>query len=328
MRSHLAAALIVVVSCQTATPSVTGSPAPPGTDAIRSIAVATATVVAWRRLADIPTPRSEVAAAAAAGRIYIIGGFGGGTIVERYDPGTDRWDRGPSLPIAVDHAMAASVGARTVYVFGGYANGRATARSFRLQLGADRWEEIAPMPAPRAAAAAVARGDKVYLVGGADGDRLVAPTWIYETAADAWRTGAAIPTPRDHLAGADLDAKVCAVGGRRLSLTSNLPTLECYDTGGDTWEKLADAPTPRGGVGAAVIGETRLVFVGGEQPQGTFQEVEIFDARTRSWSRGPDLPAPRHGVGVAAIGATVYVMTGGPRPGGSQTVICEALDLR
>ncbi|HEX9899108.1 MAG TPA: kelch repeat-containing protein, partial [Candidatus Methylomirabilis sp.] len=47
----------------------------------------------WRRGGDAPTPRSEVAAAVLGGKIYIVGGFGGGTggLVEVYDPATDRW---------------------------------------------------------------------------------------------------------------------------------------------------------------------------------------------------------------------------------------------
>jgi len=75
-----------------------------------------------------------------------------------------------------------------------------------------------------------------------------------------------------------------------------------------------------------VVGR-RLFFIGGEQPSGTFKEVEIYDAATRTWSRGPDLPTPRHGIGVAAVGSTVYVLSGGPTPGGSQTPVCEALTV-
>ena len=119
----------------------------------------------WRRVADIPTPRSEIATAASQqqGRIFVIGGAGGPDRVERYDPATDRWDRGADLPIGVDHAMAAAVeglqssAPQGVFVFGGYlAGGNATPRSFRFDPAAARWEEIAPMPGPRAAGAAVA----------------------------------------------------------------------------------------------------------------------------------------------------------------------------
>ena len=123
-----------------------------------------------------------------------------------------------------------------------------------------------------------------------------------------------------------LAGRVCAIGGRKLSLTTNLATFECYDPDADRWEAMPDAPTARGGVGADAVGP-RLVFVGGEQPSGTYREVEMYDSATRAWSRLPDLPNPRHGIGVVAVGRTIYVMTGGPTPGGSQTPISEAIDL-
>jgi non-specific serine/threonine protein kinase len=337
-------ATALLVACQ---PAVSApSAAPTGTTAT---AGATAAAAAWRRIADIPTARSEVAAAVSEqqSRVYVIGGFGGPERVERYDAAADRWDRAPDLPIRVDHAMAAaseglqSAAPQGVFVFGGYESGRATARSFRFNADAARWEEIAPMPGPRAAAAAVAWGASIFIVGGADEGRLIAPTYEYNVIAREWRTVAAIPTPRDHLAAVNLSGKVCAVGGRRLSLASNLAAFECYAPGTDTWERMPDAPTARGGVGAAAF-DSRVYFIGGEQPSGTFREVEIFDSRTNAWRRGPDLPTARHGLGVVVAPATkaldgagnvirasarLLVLTGGPTPGGSQTAVCEAIDL-
>ena len=225
--------------------------------------------------------------------------------------------------------MAAGIdtqGVPGLYVFGGNANGAATARSFRF-FGAEGWREIAPMPAPRAQGAAVAIGSKIYVLGGADGDRLVSPTYAYDSASDRWATVAPIPTPRDHLGAAALGGRVCAVGGRRLSLLQNLATFECYDVTADRWERMPDAPTARGGIGAAAVAG-RLVVAGGEQPLGTFKEVEAFDAATGRWSRLPDLPNPRHGLGVVALGNTILVLSGGPTPGASQTPVCEALDVR
>jgi N-acetylneuraminic acid mutarotase len=282
--------------------------------------------LAWRRIPDIPTGRSEVAATVFRNEVYVIGGFGGARVVEIFDG--QRWRRGPDLPLGVDHPMAAAVDEASgagVYVFGGNA-GAPTARSFRLAPGATAWSEIAAMPGPRSQAAAAAQGRFIYVVGGYDGQRLVAPTYAYEANADRWRQVAPIPTTRDHLAAAMVGGRVCAIGGRKLSLTTNLATLECYDPGADRWENAPDAPTARGGVGAAAVGN-RLVFVGGEQPSGTYKEVEIFDAESGRWSRLPDLPNPRHGIGVVAVGRTIYVMTGGPTPGGSQTPVSEAIDL-
>lgn len=291
-------------------------------------ASATAAVpLAWRRVADITTPRSEVAAAVFRGVAYLVGGFGGGNVVESYV--ADRWSAAARYPISVDHAMAAGVdtaGAPGLYVFGGNVNGVAVARSFRL-LGDEGWREIAPMPAPRSQAAAVAIGSRIFIVGGAEGGRLVSPTYVYDAATDRWTNAASIPTPRDHLAAAALDGRVCAVGGRRLSLLQNLAAFECYDPAADAWRSMPDAPTARGGLGAATVGN-RIFVAGGEQPLGTFKEVDIFDSATGKWTRGPDLPTARHGLGVVAVASTLYLMSGGPTPGGSQIAVCEALDVR
>ena len=261
------------------------------------------------------------------GVVYVVGGFGGGNIAETYI--ADKWSAAPRYPIAVDHAMAAGVdtaGTPGLYVFGGNLNGVSVARSFRF-FGDQGWREIAPMPAPRSQGAAVAIGGRIYIVGGAQGDRLVSPTYVYDTASGRWTTAAPLPTPRDHLAAAAIEGRVCAIGGRKLSLLQNLAVFECYDPVADTWQAMPDAPTARGGLGAATIG-SRMFVAGGEQPLGTFREIDIFDSTTGKWTRGPDLPTSRHGVGVISIGSTLYVMSGGPTPGGSQTAVCEALDVR
>lgn len=343
---------LAIASCTAPAPAAT-SPSPTA-GASTPVAAPSPTTITpqggWRRIADIPTPRSELAVAVSEqlGRVFTIGGAGGLDRVERYDPSTDHWDRAPDLPVGVDHAMAAAVeglqsaAPQGVFVFGGYlASGSPTARSFRFDATAARWEEIAPMPGPRAAGAAVAAGGNIFIVGGADGTRLIAPTYRYDVAARQWRTIAPMPTPRDHLAAVAVNGQVCAVGGRQLSLSANLPAFECYDPRSDSWTRLPDAPTPRGGIGAAEY-DQRIYVTGGEQPSGTFRQLDIFDIRTNAWTRGPDLPTARHGLGVVVVQPTktldaggklvftparLVALAGGPTPGGSQTPICEALDL-
>ena len=344
----LVAATVSIVACQSA-PATTGATPAAASATASALATSAATAAAWKRIADIPTGRSEIAAAVSEqqSKVFVIGGSGGPQRVEFYDLATARWERAPDLPIGVDHAMAASSeglqssAPQGVFVFGGnLAGGSATARSFRFDAAGGRWEEIAPMPAPRAAAAAVSIGGSVFIVGGANGGNLVSPTYEYNVIARQWRTVAAIPTPRDHLAAAALGGKVCAVGGRRLSMSLNLASFECYDPRADTWVRMPDAPTARGGLGAATYGNS-IYVVGGEQPAGTFREVEIFDLRTNTWTRGPDLPTARHGLGVVVVpgtkevvsGSVVFtparllVISGGPTPGGSQTTICDAIDV-
>jgi hypothetical protein len=320
---RLALVALVLASCTTGSPPATSASTSPSV----SPAPASSAALSWKRVADITTARSEVAAAVFRGAVYVVGGFGGGNVVEAYVP--DRWSATARYPIAVDHAMAAGVETGSMpglYVFGGNVNGVAVARSFRF-VPDQGWREIAPMPAPRSQAAAVAIGGRVFVVGGAQDGRLVSPTYAYDTATDRWTTAAAIPTPRDHLAAAELGGRVCAVGGRRLSLAQNLASFECYDPAANAWQAMPDAPTARGGLGAATVGN-RLFVAGGEQPLGTFKEIDIFDSASGRWTRGPDLPTARHGLGVVTLGSTLYVMTGGPTPGGSQIAVCEALDVR
>jgi N-acetylneuraminic acid mutarotase len=70
----------------------------------------------------MPSARSEVAVAAIADKVYVVGGFGGGRELEIYTPRDDRWHRGAPLPRAIHHAAAVSVAGK-LYVLGGYANG-------------------------------------------------------------------------------------------------------------------------------------------------------------------------------------------------------------
>lgn len=181
-RVALALFVLIVSSCelreQGQPPSGTALTSPSSTPAVSPAATASSAALAWRRIPDIPTARSEVAATAFRNQVYVMGGFGGGRVVEIFDG--QRWRRGPDLPLAVDHPMAASVadGASVnpgVYILGGNAGGP-TARSFRLAPDASTWTEIAAMPGPRSQGAAVAQGRFVYVVGGYDGQRLVAPT--------------------------------------------------------------------------------------------------------------------------------------------------------
>src|SRR5258706_9787269 len=104
-------------------PSATASPT--SVPAASSASSGSAAPLAWRRIPDIPTGRSEVAATVFRSEVYVMGGFGGGRVVEIYDG--QRWRRGPDLPFEVDHAMAAAIPDTTdragVYVFAGN-NGR------------------------------------------------------------------------------------------------------------------------------------------------------------------------------------------------------------
>ena len=281
----------------------------------------------WKTLRSAPNQRTEVAAAAAGDKIYVMGGFvpPGRTvaIVEVYDIASDGWSRGPDLPVAVNHAMAASLDG-AVYVFGGYTGesdlSAPTDRAFALRSGA--WEDLPPMPEVRAAAGAAAIDGKIYVAGGVGTEGLAEQMFVFDIDAGTWSEAPGPPTPREHLG--------VATDGRRLFVTGGRPpntnVLEAFDPATGRWERLPDMPTARGGLSAAGTANGLIVAVGGEA-EATFPEAEAFDTAKNSWLRLDDLPTPRHGLGVVAAGNTVYVLAGGPRPGFAFSGANEALDL-
>jgi hypothetical protein len=55
----------------------------------------------WTSGTPMASARSEVAVVAIAGKVHVVGGFGGGRELEIYAPLNDRWHRGVPVPRAI-----------------------------------------------------------------------------------------------------------------------------------------------------------------------------------------------------------------------------------
>lgn len=277
----------------------------------------------WRTIASAPLAVQEVAAAIAGTRIYVAGGLLADRGVSRdvliYDIATNRWSRGPDLPIAVHHPAGAVFEGKFMVIGGLTSSGAASDRTFFLA-GAE-WIEGPRLAHKRGAAAAVAIGDKVVVVGGVDGPRQPRETEIFD--GQTWSDGALMPTKRDHLAVATDGRLLYAAGGR--SGGRSLDAFEVYDLASNRWRALRDVPTARSGFGAAFVAG-RVVTAGGEAP-GIFANVEAYDPAAGTWSALAPMPTPRHGHGVAAYQRTMFTLVGGDVQGLAPTAVCEALTL-
>ncbi len=121
----------------------------------------------WRRGADLPTATRVPSVAVFEGKLYVLGGasrdiFAGGSgdlnAVQIYDPATDTWATGPSMPTRRGWSGAA-VSAGKLYVFGGFDAGNvSTAANEELTLA---FEGPPTFPGPS--------GDFSQLVLNADG---------------------------------------------------------------------------------------------------------------------------------------------------------------
>ena len=304
--------LLAVTGC-------TGDPGPPAPEA---------TGLVWQRLSPMPTPRTEVAAAVTDGRIVVAGGFAEPdrtvATVESYDISSDSWSPLPDLPVAVNHAMAASL-AGEVYVFGGtLGDGMLSDAAFVFRDG--RWHTLPPMPEPRTAGGAAVAAALIYVVGGVGPAGVAERTLVLDPAAGRWSVAEGLGTPREHMGVGGLEDRVYAVGGRARSL-AGFANAEVLDPVSGTWTALPDLPTPRGGMAATATSNGFVVAAGGEEEGGTFDEVEAFDVEAERWIGLPPMPTARHGLGVVADGTTVYVIAGGVDPGLSFSGAVEAIDL-
>jgi N-acetylneuraminic acid mutarotase len=281
---------------------------------------------AWRALAAAPSERTEVAAAAVGERIWVLGGYApdGATLAtaEVYDTTADTWARGPDLPVAVNHAMAATLDG-VLYLAGGNDGDGPSTQVARLE--GERWRTLAPLPKGRSAGGLVALGGRLYLVGGVVDGGLAVDTQVYDPASDRWAAAPGLPTPREHLGAAATGGKVYVVGGRARGV-GNLAAAEAFDPETGRWSALAELPTARGGLAATATAGGQVVAVGGEAA-ATFPEAEALDTASGRWRSLPPLPTPRHGLGVVAVGDVVYVLAGGPQPGLHTSAANEAIDL-
>ncbi len=78
----------------------------------------------WSNGAPMPTARSEITSAVLDNKIYVIGGFENGhnttSVVEVYDPITNKWTTAAPLPQPLDHPAAAAFDGKLYIVGGGY----------------------------------------------------------------------------------------------------------------------------------------------------------------------------------------------------------------
>jgi N-acetylneuraminic acid mutarotase len=257
-------------------------------------------------------------------------------VLEIYDPATNLWTTGPSLPASRHHIQPVVVNGK-IYVIGGLIDFPGPSLGDVLMFdpanpGAG-WQARASLPTSRGAAGCAADGIKIFCAGGLSStasDTAVNVMEVYDTITNSWSTLAPMPRARDHFQAAVINGKFYAVSGRDTAIANTLAFNDVYDIATNTWTTAAPIPTPRGGFSVAVL-QGRLIAISGEGDgpvAGTFPQVEEYDPVRDLWRALASIPTPRHGSGVARNTAPdgverVYVSSGGPAQGNSQTNVHE-----
>jgi hypothetical protein len=272
--------------------------------------------------APLPEPRQELAVAALGDKLYAIAGFD----ANRNDTDTTfvysagAWARGPKLPIALDHASAATLGGQLL-IAGGNSQGKASAKVFTLSPAGDAWNNAPAMRHARGALALISAGGKLYAIGGIDNAE-VAPAESLSQGAAAWTDLPPLPKPRDHVAGFAYKGMACVAGGR----TPNVARVDCYDPPSNSWKQLPDLPAPTSGAGGASFPTDEVVVAGGE-PSG--EAGPVIDQLARfvngAWV-AEKMMVPRHGLQLAyASGGRIWACGGAIQPAYAAVPTCTSI---
>ena len=148
----------------------------------------------------MPTPRQHVnySAVTIDGNIYIIGGIEKRNINgqfqftisdknEIYDPETDTWSEGASLPTARQGSAVAAIG-RKIYVIGGSDtnwNFKGTVEVYDIDK--DSWVTKAEMPDSCFSAGVAVVNNKIYVISGLKGKTNISRVFVYDPSLDIWQ---------------------------------------------------------------------------------------------------------------------------------------------
>lgn len=152
----------------------------------------------WSSAAPLALPRNQLSVAVLKDKIYVIGGQLNHdkqqldqTRVDIYDPATDSWQEGPSLPYGHSHSEGATfVHEDRIWMLGGHATPKGGTKGFSdgvlsLVEGGE-WELLCRLPKPISSPAAAIIQDQLYVAGGWDGRRADDKRWL--SSPEVWAT--------------------------------------------------------------------------------------------------------------------------------------------
>lgn len=220
---------------------------------------------AWTTGPRLPEGIHHAALVSTGDGLVLVGGYAANAptaAVRRLDDDGAAWADDVPLPEPRAAGAAAFDGSRIVYAGGVGPGGVASEVFARTDEG---WERIGRLPRAREHLAATSDGaGRTFVLGGRVGglDRNLATVDLVE--AEAVTTLGDLPTARGGVAAfwwPSLGA--CLAGGESPGGTN--PQVECMDAAG-TVAVLPDLGVARHGVGAAIVGGTAYVVLGGPRP--------------------------------------------------------------
>jgi len=214
-----------------------------------------------------------------------------------YEPATDSWSDGPSIPPERRRGASGCVHHSDgwIYLVGGIIDGHHSGTQLwfdRLNPESGEWQTLPDAPNKRDHAPCAMIDNQLYFFGGRE-------------------------TGRHN--GQDYDAL----------FGHTVTALDVFDCTAGTWSTHAESlPIPNAAGGSAVI-DKKLVFIGGEadMPEAS-ADMQIFDTVTNKWSVGPSLNRERHGTNCCVLNNALWIAAGsGAQRGEPELTSLETLPI-
>ncbi|KAF6256002.1 hypothetical protein COO60DRAFT_1702518 [Scenedesmus sp. NREL 46B-D3] len=227
--------------------------------------------------------------------------------VELYDPRSDCWSQGPTLPAALPFAGAGLLGRGELYVVGG---GMYSSLLVRLDAAGGCWHSCEGPRTPRLHAAVAGAAGLLYVAGGrSQVNQVVATTEVYDPSSCCWQSLPDMRQPRYAHAVASLAGRVYALGGQASKAIHR--SVEVFDAGRGAWELLPQPlASERKYCAAAALGGRLLVLGGMNEARSRLASVEGYDPREGRWSALTSMTHARSSCGVSALGGRLFAVGG------------------
>jgi N-acetylneuraminic acid mutarotase len=275
----------------------------------------------WTASLPLPTGRSGLAAEVMDGKLYVLGGSGGPTSVEMFDPATQSWSLKSPMPTARTTARSAVVDGK-IYGFGG-------GSVEEYDPATDTWFLKGSMPTSREGFAVSVVNGIIYVMGGVYGSQVdgVISNEVnaYDPATSTWSTKVSMPTARTDLASGVISGKIYAIGGATDARSAVLCSLgggtncgffnkvEEYNPTTNSWSAKAPMPTWRARSSVSPA-NGKLFVIGGNSG---LRLTEAYDPATNTWFLKTPMPTARAGLASSILNGRVFTVGGN---GGLNTV--------
>jgi N-acetylneuraminic acid mutarotase len=234
----------------------------------------------------MPAARHHTNLAAVGGKLVVAGSNDGLFFTARgetwiYDPQTDAWTEGASMPSGTERGAAAvGVIGEQMFIAGGLRGGDAVGDVSAYDPSADAWEALPALPEALDHLVGGVIDGVFYVVGGRKGGTgsHLPRVDAYDPAGGIWTPRSPMPTSRGGAAAGVVNGLLIVVGGEGNPDADSgvFDDAEAYDPVTDTWTTLPAMTTPRHGTGAA--GLDGVLYVPGGADQELFGAVAAHEA--------------------------------------------------